>query len=388
MDFKALMRTPQYDFLRDHERLGSRIMLLGLGGSYAYGTNKEGSDIDFRGVTLQLPSDLLGLTEFEQYEDGNTDTVIYGFNKLVKLLLECNPNTCEILGLDEEQYLIKSDLGQELIDHSSLFLSKRAIRSFGGYADAQLRRLQNAIARDTLPQSEREGHILKSVTNALEDFNRRYAGKMAVKQSGSDSGNRQRNLSESGSANNQGKRLENGAGNGHRNFSEKEVGDERGSIRLYIDKAVHPELDTEIFVDAKYRHFPLRDFTDQWGVMRTVVRDYDKIGKRNKKKDDNHLNKHAMHLIRLFMMAIDILEKGEIRTHRRDDLPTLLAIRRGDYMQADGTFSQAFYELLEEYERRLDEAAERTKLPDNPDMEQVERFVERINRYAVTGELV
>ena len=42
---------------------------------------------DFRGVTLNLPSDLLGLKEFEQYEDENTDTVIYSFNKVVKLLL-------------------------------------------------------------------------------------------------------------------------------------------------------------------------------------------------------------------------------------------------------------------------------------------------------------
>lgn len=339
MDFKALMNTTEYDFLRSNERLGGRIMLLGLGGSYAYGTNNEVSDIDFRGVTLQLPSDLLGMTEFEQFEDDKTDTVIYGFNKLVKLLLECNPNTCEMLGLDENQYLIKTELGQELINNSRLFLSKRAIKSFGGYADAQLRRLQNAIARDTLPQSDKEKHILKSVMNALEDFNRRYAGK------------------------------------------------ERGNIRLYIDRAENPELETEIFVDANYAHFPLRDYTDLLGTMKNVVRDYDKIGKRNRKKDDNHLNKHAMHLIRLFMMAIDILEKGEIRTHRKDDLPTLIAIRKGDYMLPDGTFSPEFYELLEEYEHRLDEAAARTVLPDNPDMEKVAHFVERVNRYAVLGEL-
>ena len=340
MDFKALLQTTEYDFIRNNERLGNRIMLLGVGGSYAYGTSNEGSDIDLRGVTLQIPSDLIGLTKFEQYEDDKTDTVIYGFNKLVKLLLECNPNTCELLGLDEEQYLIKSELGQELIDNSRMFLSKRAIKSFGGYADAQLRRLQNALARDTLPQSDREKHILKSVLHALDDFNRRYFGK------------------------------------------------DVGSIRLYIDKSENQELDTEIFVDADYKHFPLRDYTDLWGTMRTVVRDYDKIGKRNKKKDDNHLNKHAMHLIRLFMMAIDILEKGEIITHRTNDLPLLQAIRRGDYMLADGTFSSAFYELLEEYEHRLDEAAEKTKLPDNPDMRAVEHFVERINRYAVTGELL
>lgn len=337
MDFHALMKTEPYDFLRTNERLGSRIMLLGLGGSYAYGTNNEGSDIDFRGVTLMLPSDLLGLTEFEQYEDDGTDTVIYGFNKLVKLLLECNPNTCEILGLDEDQYLIRSALGQEMIDNSRMFLSKRAIKSFGGYADAQLRRLQNAIARDAMPQSERERHILKSVTNAMEDFNRRYAG------------------------------------------------GPRGGMRLYIDAAENPELETEIFVDADYKHFPLRDYADLWGTMRTVVRDYEKIGKRNKKKDDNHLNKHAMHLIRLFMMAIDILELGEIRTHRVADLPTLRAIRSGEFMLADGTFSPVFYEMLEEYERRLDEAAVRTTLPDNPDMARVEAFVERVNRFAIGG---
>lgn len=340
MDFNTLLQTKEYDFIRTSDRLGDRIMLLGVGGSYAYGTSHEGSDIDFRGVTLQLPSDLIGLTAFEQYEDEKTDTVIYGFNKLVKLLLECNPNTCEILGLDDDQYLIKSALGQELIDHSRMFLSKRAVKSFGGYAAAQLRRLQNAIARDTLPQSDREKHILKSVMNAVDDFNRRYSGRNA------------------------------------------------GSIRLYIDRAENTDLDTEIFVDADYKHFPLRDYTDLWGTMRTVVRDYDKIGKRNKKKDDNHLNKHAMHLIRLFMMAIDILEKGEIITHRTKELPVLLAIRRGDYMLSDGTFSPEFYVLLEEYERRLDEAAGKTVLPDSPDMNAVEKFVERINRYAVTGELL
>lgn len=39
MDFRALMNSSEYDFLRNNERLGDRIMLLGLGGSYAYGTN-------------------------------------------------------------------------------------------------------------------------------------------------------------------------------------------------------------------------------------------------------------------------------------------------------------------------------------------------------------
>ncbi len=335
MDFKKLMMSKEYDFLRNNPRLGSRMILLGLGGSYAYGTEQENSDIDFRGVTLPLTSDLLGMTSFEQYEDAHTDTVIYSFNKIVKLLLECNPNTCEILGLEEGQYLIKTPLGQELVDNSSLFLSKRAAKSFGGYASAQLRRLQNAIARDSMPQAEREQHILNSVHNALEDFQRRYGDY------------------------------------GH------------GTMKLYVDKAVTPGLETEIFVDAVQSHMPLREFQKMFGAMNNVIRDYDKIGKRNKKKDDNHLNKHAMHLIRLFMMAIDILERGQIKTYRKDDLPLLMKIRSGGFMQEDGTFVREFYDILADYEGRLQEAAQKSALPDNPDMDKVEAFVESVNRRAI-----
>lgn len=335
MDFMKRMYTKEYDFLRSNARLGRRIILLGLGGSYAYGTNNENSDIDFRGITLNLPSDLLGLTEFEQYEDAATDTVIYSFNKIIKLLLECNPNTIELLGLDEDQYLIKTALGQELLENKSLFLSKRAAKSFGGYAGAQLRRLQNAIARDSMPQQEREQHIYHSVKNALEDFRRKH-----------------------------------------------EMLD-KGDIHIYIDRSDKPELETEIFLDVAYQHLPLRDYENMLSTMNSVVRNYDKLGKRNRKKDDNHLNKHAMHLIRLFMMAIDILEKGEIRTHRKDDLELLKSIRRGDFQQEDKTFSEAFYQLLSEYERKLEEATLHSNLPDNPDMEKVERFVEAVNKRAI-----
>ena len=336
--FIDLMHSPAYDFLRSNPHLGNRIILLGLGGSHAYGTNNENSDIDFRGIALNQPSDLLGLTEFEQFEDRVTDTVIYSFNKIVKLLLECNPNTCEILGLDEDQYLIKTKLGQEIIDHTELFLSKRAIKSFGGYAGAQLRRLQNAIAMDSMPQTEREQHILKSVMNALDDFNRKHA-----------------------------------------NF-------EYGSMKLYIDNAVTAGLDTEIFIDTNYTHYPLRNYETLFSTLTNVIREYDRMGKRNKKKDDNHLNKHAMHLIRLFMMAIDILDNGVIKTHRVNDLELLMKIRNGGFQKADHTFTAEFYDMLTHFESELERASKETTLPDNPDMDKVGEFVEYVNRKAIEGD--
>ena len=91
-----------------------------------------------------------------------------------------------------------------------------------------------------------------------------------------------------------------------------------------------------------------------------------------------------MHLIRLLMTGIDILEKHTVVTYRKDDLPLLMKIRNGDYMLPDGTMSPEFYELLDMYEYRFEEAARNTTLPDEPDMDRIGAFVEYINRRAVT----
>lgn len=123
-----------------------------------------------------------------------------------------------------------------------------------------------------------------------------------------------------------------------------------------------------------------------FGALNNVIRDYDKIGKRNKKKDDDHLNKHAMHLIRLFLMAIDILEQGKIKTHRREDAELLLSIRNGRFLKEDGTFDAEFYQILGEYETRLKSAVQNSILPKQPDMAKVEAFVESVNQRAVEME--
>ena len=339
MNYKEILTRPEYDFIKTDEHLGKYVILLGLAGSYSYGTNVERSDIDVRGITLNRKSDMIGLTSYEQYTDENTDTVIFTFNKIVQLLLSCNPNTIELLGLNEEHYLYLNDLGRMLLDHRKLFLSKRAINSFGGYADAQLRRLQNALARDSFPQTEKEQHILNSVRNAMHDFNRQY-----------------------------------------RHF-------DNGSLEIFIDKAVNPELETEIFVNANMIHYPLRDYASMWNTMSNVVRDYEKLGKRNKKKDDLHLNKHAMHLVRLFMMAIDILEKGEINTYRKKEHDLLMDIRLGKFQKEDGTFQDSFYDMLAEYEKKLHYAAEHTVLPDEPDVEKVQEIVMYMNERVIRDEL-
>lgn len=147
-EIREKLKTSEYDFLRNNKHLGSNIILLGLGGSYSYGMNIEGkSDIDIRGVALNSKEEILLLQNFGQIVDENTDTTIYSFNKMVNLLCKANPNVMEQLGLNTEHYLYIHPIGQVLLNNSKLFLSKRAVYSFAGYAKEQLKKMDDKSSR-------------------------------------------------------------------------------------------------------------------------------------------------------------------------------------------------------------------------------------------------
>jgi predicted nucleotidyltransferase len=102
-------------------------------------------------------------------------------------------------------------------------------------------------------------------------------------------------------------------------FNERFTSFGDGSINLMIDESKKENLETEIFADINLKHYPLRDFNGILNELGSIARTYSKVNHRNHKKDDAHLNKHAMHLIRLYLMAIDILEKEQIVTFRANE---------------------------------------------------------------------
>ena len=336
---KEKLQSEEYDFLRKDKNLGSNIIILTLGGSHAYGTDNEKSDLDIRGCALNSKMQILTNENFEQFVNEETDTTIYAFNKLVSLLSNVNPNTIEMLGNKPEHYFYVSPIGKELIDNAHLFLSKRAIYSFGGYANQQLRRLENKSNR-LVGQAQNEEHIYKTIEHAAYDFKNRYF----------------------------------------------EMPDD--AIKLYIDKAVQEGYDTEIFMDVVLHHYPLRDYKGMWSEMQSIVKAYGKIGKRNEKAiEHNKLGKHMMHLVRLYMMCLDILENEKIVTYREKEHDLLMDIRNGKYLDNNRQPIPEFYEMVDEYEKRLEYAKNNTNLPDNPDYRVINEFVASVNERVVKGEV-
>ena len=310
--------------IRDNKDL-KNLCYLTYGGSIAYGTNNENSDIDLRGIAVENLSDIILNKEFEVYDSTTDDFVVYGLKKFIKLCESCNPNVLEMLGTKEEHILYMNDIGNLIRDNRHLFYSKRAFKTFVGYATAQLRRLQNALCHDSYDEKEKKHHILKSINSMMLSTKAQYG-----------------------------------------------LTDDNISFDM-----VDNENECEMYTSVTINHMPLRKFVAINNELNNMLRNYEKLNNRNKKKDQNHLNKHAMHLIRLYYSGLDILEGRGIITYRENEIDILRGIRNGDI-----TLDEV-YKLVDELDIKLKKAFKETILPDAPNMEGIENMLLSIylNKY-------
>jgi len=313
MRITELLQKPCYNFLRTNPDLRN-VIYLTLSGSHGYGTNNENSDVDLRGCLLEEPQYIFGLQGFAQFEDLQTDTVIYGAKKFVKLCAEANPNALELLGTEEDCIAIMTEEGKRLRDNAHVFLSKRVAGSFGNYATAQLRRLQNALCHDDISEQNKLVHLRNTLNAQLEHFRRTYTA--------------------------------------------------------FGDNAIQINSDGEVLrFDMHLTDYPVNDFVGIYTELSNTVKTYNKLNHRNQKKDDAHLYKHAMHLIRLLITGTDILEGKGIVTKRRAEHTLLMDIRNGKY-----SFPEIF-KLTDAYQARFEKAAAETCLPAVPDMARIEALL-------------
>lgn len=335
MDIKEILLSDDYNFLKDDKRLGDNIILLCTWGSHAYGTNVGDSDIDIRGIALNSRENILLGTDFSQVVDNKTDTVVYSFKKIIDLISVCNPNTIEMLGCREQDYLVKTKIGQEILNNKDMFLSKIAASSFGGYATQQLYRMSKLVP-EMLENGGLEKHILRVLKGQIMSFGDKFA-KI-----------------------------------------------ESDSLNLYVEEC---DGKHEIFMDMSLSHYPLRDYVPILGELQNTLKSYDNLGKRNKNAfEHGKLEKHMMHLIRLYYMCFDILEKGEINTYRGNEHELLMKIRGGEFIKDEKVLPE-FFELVNELEKRLEYDKQNTFLPDKPDYDRIQEFKLDVCNRIVTGSI-
>lgn len=116
-----------------------KIIFKGIVGSHAFGTNRVGSDIDIAEIYMCDNDDLLGLY-YKEHDDYSKDYRRYELNKVIRLLMNGNPNMLELLYLPDDCVLQTSPEWEYIKKHRQQFLTKKLYETFAGYARTQIKK--------------------------------------------------------------------------------------------------------------------------------------------------------------------------------------------------------------------------------------------------------
>ncbi|MBO1051745.1 MAG: nucleotidyltransferase [Dolichospermum sp. DET73] len=341
-----------------------RTIFVGLAGSHGYGLNRPESDYDYRGVFIAPKRYYLGFDSIEQKDsgwdetgifpfiDGNEDTVIYELRKVIHLLAGANPNVLELLWLTNYPFL--TNVGQHLINHRHLFLSKKVKHTYSGYAFAQIKKMEthrkwllNPPTKKPLPSDfdiTDEVPLSKDELNAfLEYLYLLIRGKIEF-------------LEES----EQLYKLLTGDIDFKGVLKQYTLADE---TLAYTQNLTHSRKDfIRLLQKSQSYQIALREWKAyiSWQENRNPAR-------AEMEKKSGYDLKHGMHCIRLLRSGLEILQRGEVTVDRNlaGDIDDLKAILRGDYSY------EQLMKMAEDLVAQMDVFYEQSSLSHRPDLEQI-----------------
>lgn len=327
--------------------LEQRTIFLTLAGSQAHGTARDGSDVDLRGVCVAPLSMRLSLFRaFEQYEgelpgplaeavlprikghptasralDIKTECVVFDVAKFVGLCAAANPNALEILFADEQDWVFETPAWRRLHDERQRFLTKKVQQTFHGYAMAQLKKIKTHRSwllnpPTKKPSREDFGLPVAGGTLSRDDQNRieqSIADK--IRSYGIDNIDMPKPTRIAVQA-----RLD----TFYRDVLSAYDDDLDERMRAVATHGLQlpPDVVSALNAEKKYRAAMKHWVSYQtWKTHRNPAR-------AELERQHGYDTKHAMHLIRLMRMGLEVLETGDLRV-RRDDAEELSAIRDG-----------------------------------------------------------
>lgn len=332
------------------EDVDACTIFMMLGGSHAYGTQTESSDLDYRGVCIPAdPAYYVGfLKHFEQKDSGwpnAQDKVVYELRKAVSLMADGNPNMMDYLYVDDKHVVFTTPQWERLRAHREKFLSKKMRHTYAGYAYSQLKRIRRHRRWLMNPPQQKPERA---------DFGLPERNLLSKDQLGAFQWMLARFLEESVTW-----------------FTLSDSTREEltgvnfiGAVQSGIPQETGPVIKDALEVSDNFIETVMHE--KKYASAKNEWKSFERWKKKRNEarfaleEQHGYDTKHAMHLVRLLRMGYEILIDGEVRV-RRPDADELLAIR-------DGAWS---YEKLESYaedmERKIAEAADKSDLPDEPD---------------------
>jgi predicted nucleotidyltransferase len=322
--------------------VGACTIFLTLAGSQAQGTARADSDVDLRGVCIAPLGARLSLQrKFEQEERVLDDaawcepfwrlararveahptaasalavkaeSVVYDIAKFLAMCAEGNPNALEILFADERDWIHVTPAWQRLHERRQLFLTRKVQQTYLGYGLSQLKRIRTHRSWLLEPPQHQPTRT---------EFG----------------------LPEQGTFN----------------------ADDRRRLEQSLSEGLELPPEVSILLEAERRYRAAMkhwESYERWKAERNPAR-------AELERRYGYDTKHAMHLIRLMRMGLEVLERGQLIV-RRPDAAELVAVREG---------ALGYEQLVaraEELERSMRDAVAASSLPPQVDYEAVDRLL-------------
>jgi len=114
-----------------------KLLFKAIVGSQSSGCATPESDIDIKGVYIQSIDDLITFGYKPQIEVSKDETY-WEVQRFLELLLSANPSVLELLNSPEDCILKTSPQFDLIVKNKDKFLTKKCLKSFGGYVKSQL----------------------------------------------------------------------------------------------------------------------------------------------------------------------------------------------------------------------------------------------------------
>lgn len=153
-------------------------LLKVITGSHAYGLALPTSDVDYRGVYVADKGAILAPFSPPKVIEGEGDDVSYELRHFFKLASNANPNVIELLFVPERCHHFITPLGQKLLDNKHLFLSKQIVRTYIGFSDSCVKRMNSGHTQTGDRKEIREhGFDTKYAAHAMRVL---FSGAMSI----------------------------------------------------------------------------------------------------------------------------------------------------------------------------------------------------------------
>lgn len=307
-------------------------------GSHVYGTNTPTSDTDYSGIIIAPKRYYLGLDKLEEIdcsiiskqENGKNDEdaidrKFYELRKFIKLALENNPNILEHLFVPEDKIVQCDAFGRELLENRHLFPWKGLKQKFCGYAFSQKHKM--LIKTDNYTNLNKFSDWLdENMKNPREDQKRNgevWSNQLLAEL-------RDRNIA---------------------------------GVKFHEHHALVGDINISL--------------TDKLSKVNNKIKErLSKVGNREELYTKyGYDTKFGMHLVRLMLEGIELMETGELQ-YPLKDRNMLMDIRNGKWEREE------IIKFSEELEAQMGGMEQSSKLPARPRYNEVETLlISMVERY-------